>query len=123
MKSLQLHGYSHQERDTLLAALIAEVDQNDAFLLGQRSVSISTVELRMEVQRYVVPDLYAGIIGTGLELTRGTHLAMAGLCTCSQGSFGPGEALSLGAVALDLSVCFLEGLTVDSFLLSSSTPA
>lgn len=123
MKPVQLQGYSHQGRETLLAALIAEVDQNDACLLGQKDVSHTTVELRLEIGRRSVADFYAGVVSTGLELTRPTHLAMAGLCTCSQGSFGSSEGLTDGVAVLNLKVCFLEGLTVESFLLCSSSPA
>lgn len=123
MKSVQLHGYSHQTRETLLAALVAAVDQNGGWLLGQRSLSVSTVELQLEVQKDAAADFYAGLVGTGLELTRYTHQALAGLCTCSQAEFGRGLEDGEGVVPMDLNVCFLEGLTGESFLLYSSIPA
>ena len=121
MKSIQLHGYSHLMRDELLPALTEAVGENGGCLLGQRSTSNSTVQLRMEVHLLAAAEFYAGIVGTGLELTRYTHQALAGLCTCSQGGFGVGSG---GFLSVDLNVCFLQGgMSMDAYLLSSSIPA
>ena len=120
MKSIQLHGYSHLTREDLLSALVETVGASGGCLLGQQSTSTSTVHLQLEIHLLAVAEFYAGVVGTGLELTRYTHQALAGLCTCSQGGFGLGAG---GFLSVDLSVCFLQGMSMDTYLLSSSIPA
>ena len=121
MKTLQLYAYSHLTRDLLLDSLSAAGQGDGCCIVGERAISRSTLEIEIEVQRASMADFYAEVVGTGMELTRESHLALTTLCPSPW--HGRGDWTAVGLVSLKLTVCFLEGWMEDSFVLACSAPA
>jgi hypothetical protein len=44
-------------------------------------MSLAQMEYRFEMPLRSAVDLYSGLVGCGLELTRDSHMGLAGLCT------------------------------------------
>lgn len=78
---LDLHGFSYDERREILPAVTEAVSSGGCWLRERRVVGFSQVEFLFEMQLRGAIDLYSNLIGTGLELSPGTHAELAGLCT------------------------------------------
>jgi hypothetical protein len=79
--SLDLRGFSYDERRAILPAVTAAVSSGGCWLKERRAVSFSQVEFRFEMQVRAAIDLYSALIAAGLELTQDTHAELTGLCT------------------------------------------
>jgi len=83
--------------------------------------SPTTMEIRLEIQLCAILDLYASIVSSGLELTRGGHLALTDLCTCRRHHT---TAADLGQiVSIRLEISFLEDITLSYLLTAGAPPA
>ena len=82
MQSLEIQGFSYEERNGLLPALTSAFAACGGWVLDRKTLSPTTMEFRIEIQLRAIIDLYASIISSGLELTRNGHLALTDLCTC-----------------------------------------
>jgi hypothetical protein len=78
---LSLHGFSYEERREILPAVTEAVSSDGCWLRERRVVGFSQVEFHFEMQLRAAIELYSNLIGTGLELSPGTHAELAGLCT------------------------------------------
>ena len=74
-----------------------------------------------EVQLRSLVDLYASILAAGLELTRGSHLALTDQCTCRKNAAAVADLGQI--VTLRLEISFLEDMTLHSLLGAGSAPA
>ena len=112
MQSLDIHGYSYNDRFQVLLSLTDSLTDSGAWITDRSTVSASTTELRFEIQLHCVLDLYTALIATGLELTRTAHHAMTDLWTCYNNlttSFSD-------VIAVRLEINFLEDVTLHSLL-------
>ena len=80
MQNLQVQGYSYQDRQGLVPVLAATLAQCGGCLSDRKMLSPTTLGIEVKIELIAVLDLYAGIIGAGLELTRAAHLTLTGLC-------------------------------------------
>jgi hypothetical protein len=121
--TLDLQGYSYDERQGLLPALTSAFTQMGCWVLERKSTSSSTVEFRIEVQLWAIPELYASLVGAGIELTRGTHAMLTDLCTCrhfARTNPVPSAILTSDVITLRLALSFLEDVTLHSLLMTGS---
>ena len=118
MHSLDIQGFSYEERQGLLPSLTSAFADCGGWILNRRTLSPTSMEFRVEIQLRAVIDLYASIISSGLELTRAGHLGFTHLCTCRKNLK---TAIDLGQiVTIRLEISFLEDATLQSLLLSAA---
>ncbi len=121
MNTLDLQGYSYQDRQGFLPILTAAFTQSGGWVLNRKTLSASTMEFRIEIQLRAIVELYSSLVAAGLELTRTTHSTLTDLCTCRHHlalTAQPNQILSL---RLELS--FLEDVTLHSLLMTGSGAA
>lgn len=80
---LLLQGFTYSERATLLPSLGRGIDSAGGWLLHRQPASATSVEVHLELQHRALPDLYAALLASGVELTRESHRALAQRCNCS----------------------------------------
>ena len=118
MQSLDIQGFTYEERHGLLPELTTAFSNCGGWLLERKTLSPTNMEFRVEIQLLAVLDLYAAIIATGVELTRSGHEALTELCTRRQHLR---LAAKLGQiVAIRLEISFLDDITIHSLLASGS---
>jgi hypothetical protein len=114
MQSLDIQGFSYEERHGLLPSLTSAFADCGGWILGRKTLSPSTVEFHLEIQLRAAVDLYSSIIASGLELTRSGHLGLTHLCTCRKNL---STSADLGQViAIRIEVSFLEDATLQTLL-------
>jgi hypothetical protein len=119
MQPIELQAHTYEERHGLVPSLTTMVSHCGAWIVDRRSLSATTLELRLEVQLRSVMELYAAMLASGLELTRAGHKAMIDLCTCAK-HFGTSI---VRVVSIRLELAFLEDVTLYSLLMSQASVA
>jgi hypothetical protein len=112
MQSLEIQGFSYEERHGLLPTLTSAFADCGGWILDRKTLSPSTMEFRVEIQLRFVIDLYASIIASGLELTRAGHLGLTHLCTCRKNLSTPTDLGQLVTIRIEIS--FLEDAALQS---------
>jgi hypothetical protein len=112
MQSLDIQGFSYEERHGLLPTLTSAFADCGGWILDRKTLSSSTMEFRIEIQLRAVIDLYSSIIASGLELTRAGHLGLTHLCTCRKNLSAPADLGQLVTIRIEIS--FLEDATLQS---------
>lgn len=121
MRSLDIQSFSYEDRQALLATLTSAFVDCGGWLIDRKTLSPTTMELRLEIQMRSILDLYATIVSSGLELTRAGHLGLADLCTCRRNL---ATLADLGRVVeIRLEINFLEDVTLHSLLMTGSSVA
>jgi hypothetical protein len=121
MQSLEIQGFSYEERHGLLPTLTSGFADCGGWIIARKTISPSTMEFRIEIQLRSVVDLYASIVSSGLELTRAGHLGLTDLCTCRKNLAASADLGQVVAIRLEIS--FLEDVTLHSLLLAGNTHA
>jgi len=78
---LDVRGSSYEDRRAMLPALAAALNASGCWLHGSKAVSPAQMEYRFEMPLSSAVELYSGLVGCGLELTRNSHAELTGLCT------------------------------------------
>ena len=121
MQSLNIQGFSYEERHGLVPTLTSAFADCGGWILDRRALSPSTMEFHLEIQLRAVVELYSSIISTGLQLTRAAHLGLTHLCTCRKNAGLSGELSQI--VSIRIEVSFLEDFTLQSILLTAAPAA
>ena len=121
MQSLDIQGFSYEERHGLLPTLTSAFADCGGWILARKILTPTTMEFRLEIQLRAVVDLYASIISSGLELTRSGHLGFTHLCTCRKNLSTPADLGQIVSIRLEIS--FLEDATLQSLFLTAGDPA
>jgi len=114
VRNLLLESFSYEGRRVILPALADAMTCSGCWLLERRAVSVTQLEYIFEIQQRAVLDLYSALIGTGLELTRSSHLELTSLCALLTHS--PTSIDRRRVVRVTLEVSFLEELDLKSIL-------
>jgi hypothetical protein len=114
MQSLDIQGFSYEERHGFLPTLTSAFADCGGWILDRKTLSPSTMEFRIEIQLRSVIELYSSIIASGLELTRSGHLGLTHLCTCRKNLFTPTDLSQIVTIRIEIS--FLEDATLQSVL-------
>ncbi len=112
MQSLDIQGFSYEERHGLLPTLTSAFADCGGWILDRKTLSPTTIEFRLEIQLRAVIDLYSSILASGLELTRAGHLGLTHLCTCRKNLAAPSDLGQIVTIRLEIS--FLEDATLHS---------
>jgi hypothetical protein len=121
MQSLDIQGFSYEERHGLLPTLTSAFAECGGWVLDRRTLSPNSMEFRLEIQLRAILDLYASIVSSGLELTRDGHLGLTHLCTCRRNLASSADLGQIVAIRLEIS--FLEDVTLHSLFLAGRVPA
>jgi len=114
----ELQGYSYQDRQGLLATLTYALTQSGGWVLERKSLSATTMEFRIEIELQGIVELYASLVGAGLELTRTAHDTLTVLCTSRKHIAASQTPDRLLSIRLELN--FLEDVTLHSLLMTGS---
>ena len=74
---LTLQSFTYQDRSALIPELGAAIDSAGGWILDRRPTSANALEMYLEVQQAALPEVYGALLGSGLELTRESHRALA----------------------------------------------
>ena len=77
-----LRAFSASDRVTLLPAIGSAVSLCGGWVLERKSRSAAELEILFEVQLGSIEDLYAELVGAGIEFSRPAHARLTDLCTC-----------------------------------------
>lgn len=121
MQSLDIQGYSYDQRESVLPLLTRTLTNCGGWIHDRKTVSATTCELALEIELRYILDLYAGLIASGLELTRSNHMALTDLCTCRMHLAGTPELSQI--VAVHVEVSFLQEATLHTLLMTGSSLA
>jgi hypothetical protein len=114
MQSLDIQGFSYEERHGLLPGLTSAFADCGGWILDRKTLSPTTMEFRLEIQLRAAIDLYSSILASGLELTRAGHLGLTHLCTCRKNLAAPSDLGQVVTIRLEIS--FIEDATLHSLL-------
>ena len=112
MQSLDIQGFSYEERHGLLPTLASAFADCGGWILDRKTLSPTTMEFRIEIQLRAVVDLYSSILASGIELTRAGHLGLTHLCTCRKNLSTPADLGQIVGIRMEIS--FLEDATLQS---------
>jgi len=112
MQSLDIQGFSYEERHGLLPSLTSAFADCGGWILDRKTLSPTTMEFRLEIQLRAAVDLYSSILASGLELTRAGHLGLTHLCTCRKNLAAPSDLGQVVTIRLEIS--FIEDATLHS---------
>lgn len=121
MQSLDIQGFTYEERQGLLPVLTTAMGNCGGWVLERKTLSPTNMEFRLEIQLGAILDLYASIIGTGVELTRSGHEALTEQCTRRKHLRMMAELGQVVAIRLEIS--FLDEVTLHSLLTSGGRTA
>lgn len=103
---VQLRGHSFEDHRKIVPALLDGMAACGCWVTDQRALSATLTELSFEVQLRSVYEVYSGLIGAGLELTRDSHMRMTSLCTVRD--HNPRHAKRRRILTIRLEISFLE---------------
>ena len=103
-----IQGYSFEDREDLLPALVDAIVRCGGWVLNRRDISEQTLELQLEMELRGVFDLYAALLSAGVEMTRSGHRTLAALC--SRARYVP-RRVQGEIVPLRVEVSFLHEIT------------
>jgi hypothetical protein len=120
-RNLVLQSFSYEGRRVILPALAEAMTQCGCWLLERKVVSVTQLDYIFELQQRAVLELYTGLIGAGLELTRASHLELTSLCSVLTHDIS--AAARRRIVHVQLEVSFLEELDLKSILVPGAALA
>jgi hypothetical protein len=103
---LDVRSFSYVDRREILPALAEALTASGCWLQGSKAVSLAQMEYRFEMPLHYAVELYGGLVGCGLELTRDSHAELTGLCTLRR--HNPREQQMGRVIGVRLEVNFLE---------------
>jgi len=118
MHSLNIQGFTYEQRHSLLADLTMAFNNCGGWVLERKTLSPTNMEFRVEIQLLAVLDLYAALVASGIELTRSGHQALTELCTRRKHMRLAAELGHIVSIRLEIS--FLDDITLHSLLASGA---
>jgi hypothetical protein len=119
-QKLQIQSYSYQDRQSVVPVLMYTVTHSGGWICERRTLSPMTVEFSVEIELRGILDLYAGIIGAGLEMTRSGHKQLTEMCMYRR---HPRLVDPAQTVMVQMEVSFLEEANLDSLLMTGASLA
>lgn len=81
--ALQMHAIALSEPDRLLPILTGAIVSCGGWVLSRSTSDRGFVSVLFEFERDACVDIYSGLVGAGLELSRTGHLRFTELCQCT----------------------------------------
>jgi len=117
MQSLDIQGFTYEQRHGLLPMLTAAFSNCGGWMLDRKTLSPTHMEFRVEIQLRCILEFYAAVVATGVELTRAGHQSLTELCSRRHLRL----ASELGqVVTIRLELNFLDDVTLHSLLAGGS---
>lgn len=82
--ALQMHAIALTQPDRLLLSLTGVIVSCGGWVLSRSTSDRGVVSLLFEFERDACVDIYSGLVGAGLELSRTGHLRFTELCQCTR---------------------------------------
>ena len=118
MESLDIQAFTYEQRHDLGARLTAAFANCGGWVVECKMLSPDSMVFHVEIRLRGVLDLYAAIVGTGVEPTRAGHETFTELCLRSRHM---GRMAALGQIiAIRLEIAFLDDKTLHELLRSGS---
>jgi hypothetical protein len=84
--AMQLQAVALEAPDRLLRNLTDAIVSCGGWVLSRSATDTGAVTLLFEFERRACVDIYSGLVGAGLELSRAGHLRFTELCHCTRSS-------------------------------------
>ncbi len=84
--AIHLQAVALEEPDCLIRVLTGAIINCGGWVLSRGSTDSGAVNMLFEFERYACVDIYSGLVGAGLELSRVGHLRFTELCQCTRSS-------------------------------------
>jgi hypothetical protein len=82
--AMQMQAVSLEAPDRLLRSVTDAIVSCGGWVLSRSATDMGVVTLLFEFERAACVDVYSGLIGAGLELSRAGHLRFTELCQCTR---------------------------------------
>ena len=119
MQSVELQAFTYEERQGLMPSLTTTVSHCGAWILDRKTLSPTSMELRLEIQLRFIIDLYACLVASGIELSRAAHQNLTDLCACRKHLTDDIAQV----VTIRIELTFLEDLTLHTILMTGACAA
>jgi hypothetical protein len=103
---IELRGHTYEAHREIVPVLLDTMAGCGCWLLEQRVVSPNATELSFELQLRSVFELYSGLLSSGVELSRDSHIRMKSLCTVRD--HNPHHAKRRRILTVRLELIFME---------------
>ncbi len=113
-EALEIQAFTYEQRHGLLDALDAAFSHCGGWMLDRKTLSTTNMEFHIEIQLRAALELYASLLGAGVELTRTGHESLTELCTRR---LHLRRTADLGqTIEIRLEVAFLDDIALHSLL-------
>lgn len=108
--ALHLQAVALDAPDRLLRTLTDAIVSCGGWVLSRGANDAGTVTVLFEFERLACVDMYGGLIGAGLELSRNGHLRFTELCQCTK-SGRQERGTEIASIDLEIQTYSLERTT------------
>ncbi len=98
--AMHLQAIALEEPDRLIRMVTGAIVGCGGWLLSRGANDTGTVTFLFEFERHACVDIYGGLVGAGIELTRNGHLRLTELCQCTRS----GKDRDVEIASIDLEV-------------------
>ncbi len=109
---LRLQCLTYDDRAQVLPMMTDAIDRAGGWILDRRTVAAHALELKIELQVRALVDMYAALVGSGVDLTREAHLLLTERCVCRQHQQTRESMASI--LCLRLEVAFLADVVAEN---------
>ena len=106
MPTIELRGHTYEDHREMVPTLLDTMAACGCWLLQQRAISPTATELSFEMLLRSVFELYSGLLSSGVDLSRDSHIRMKSLCTVRD--HNPHHAKRRRIITIHLELIFLE---------------
>jgi hypothetical protein len=99
--ALHMQAIALDEPGRLALSLSGAIIQSGGWVLSRSVTDTGIVAILFEFERHTCIDVYSGLVGAGLELTRSGHMRFTELCQCTHNNRDPYRA---EIVSIDLEI-------------------
>ena len=104
-----------EEPDRLVRGLSTMIVSSGGWILSRGVSDTETVTLLFEFERRTCVDIYSGVVGAGVELSRDGHMRFTELCQCTRNGKNDCQA-EIASVELEIQTYPLANATGVSIL-------
>ena len=81
--AMHLEAIALDDPDRLMRSLTGTIVGCGGWILSRATSDSGTIALLFEFERHACMDIYSGLVGAGIELSRNGHLRFTELCQCT----------------------------------------
>ena len=105
--AIHLHAIALEAPDRLLRSVTGAIVSSGGWILSRSATDMGVLTLLFEFERLACVDIYSGLVGAGIELSRAGHLRFTELCQCTcSGRKDCGTEIA--SIELEIQTCPLE---------------